>query len=52
MAATSVDTRQQAVPGNPVPRVRLYFIDWLRVVLTVSVIASHALLTYASDGER
>lgn len=47
MGAIIVDVKQQ-----PNPRGRLYFVDWLRVMLTINVVVMHSMLTYTSDGER
>jgi peptidoglycan/LPS O-acetylase OafA/YrhL len=47
MTAKLPDVKQQ---GNP--RGRLYFVDWLRVVLTINVVVMHSMLTYTSDGEQ
>jgi hypothetical protein len=49
MAGSTADPKQQAVPGNP--KGRLYFVDRLRVVLTINVVVMHSMLTYTSDGE-
>ncbi|WIA31424.1 hypothetical protein OEZ86_002322 [Tetradesmus obliquus] len=46
MGAIIVDVKQQ-----PNPRGRLYFVDWLRVVLTINVVVMHSMLTYTSDGQ-
>jgi peptidoglycan/LPS O-acetylase OafA/YrhL len=50
MGTVCADPKQQVMPSNP--RGRLYFVDWLRVVLTINVVVMHALLTYTSEGSR
>jgi hypothetical protein len=47
----AVKASPQAAPGSP-NRARLYFVDWLRVVLTISVVMMHCLFTYKDPGKE